>query len=379
MVTIPEPEELAIVRTSIRRFLEAEVVPHRDRWRAGKCVPKEVWLKAGRAGLLGISLPEQYGGAGGDFRHEVVLIEELGRIGFADFGVSLHNAIVAPYILHYGSEEQRRRWLPKMASGELIGALAMTEPGTGSDVQAIKTAARLKGNRYSVSGQKTFITNGQNANLILIAAKTDPAQGAKGVSLLLVETDGAAGFTRGRNLDKIGFKAQDTSELFFDEVFVPAGNLLGTEANQGFVQLMQQLPQERLIIAVQAIAALEAALDHTLAYVKEREAFGRKVFEFQNTRFVLAQAATETKVTRVFVDHCIALHLDRRLDVPTAAMAKLWASDCQNRVIDQCLQLFGGYGYMAEYPIAHMWADARVQKIYGGTNEIMKEIIARSL
>jgi acyl-CoA dehydrogenase len=291
----------------------------------------------------------------------------------------LHNAIVAPYILHYGSEEQKKRWLPRMASGELIGAIAMTEPGAGSDLQGVKTRAEKVGNQYRISGSKTFITNGQNANLIIVVTKTDPARGAKGTSLIVVETDEVEGFERGRNLDKIGLKANDTSELFFNDVMVPTANLLGAEEGQGFVQLMQQLPQERLLIGGQAIAMIERALAATIEYVKERQAFGQKIIDFQNTQFRLAELKTEATIGRVFYNDCVARHIAGGLDPATASMAKYWLSDLQGKVVDECLQLFGGYGYMNEYPIARMYRDARVQRIYGGTNEIMKLLIARSL
>jgi acyl-CoA dehydrogenase len=379
MVTQADSEELAIFRDATRKFVEREIAPHADRWRREGQVDRNLWLKAGEAGLLLVSAPEEYGGAGGNFRHEAVIIDELARANFLDFGVSLHNGIVAPYIQHYGTEEQRRRWLPKLATGELVAAIAMTEPGAGSDLQGVKTTARLDGNSYVINGQKVFITNGQLANLIIVVAKTDPALRGKGISLMVVETDEVEGFRRGRNLDKIGWKAQDTSELFFDDVRVPTSSLLGPEPNRGFAQLMDQLPQERLIIAVQAIGAIEAAIDATLEYVKQRQAFGKAIFEFQNTRFKLAEAVSEAKIGRVFVNYCIDELIAGRLDAVTASMSKWWTTQKQCEIIDDCLQLFGGYGYMSEYPISTMWADARVQKIYGGTNEIMKEVIARSL
>lgn len=371
-------EELSLFRTMARRYCEREVVPHRERWRREKRVDIAAWREAGRAGLLCASMPEAYGG-GGDFRHEAIIAEELARVGFLDFGIPLHNAILSPYILHYGSEEQKRNWLPRLATGELIGAIAMTEPGTGSDLQAIRTSARATDGGYVLNGQKTFITNGQNANLICVAAKTDPAAGGKGVSLFMVETDRVEGFRRGRNLDKIGLKGQDTSELFFDDVALAADSLLGPASNCGFQQLMQQLPQERLLIAVQAVASIEVALDETIRYVKERTAFGQRIIDFQNTQFVLATVKSEATIARVFVDHCVGELLAGRLDAVKAAMAKWWTTDKQGELIDQCLQLFGGYGVMEEYAISRMWTDARVQRIYGGTNEIMKYVIARSL
>ena len=293
--------------------------------------------------------------------------------------MGLHNCIVAPYILHYGTEEQKKRWLPRMASGELIGAIAMTEPGTGSDLQAVRTTALKDGNQYVVNGSKTFITNGQTANLIIVVAKTDPSEKAKGVSLMVVETDEVEGFRRGRNLKKMGNKAQDTSELFFDEVRIPRDNLLGTDEGMGFFQLMEQLPQERHQIACIAIAAIERALELTIAYTKERQAFGRPIFNFQNTQFKLAECKAKATMAKVFVDHCTGLLLEKKLDASTASMGKMLLTDLENEIIDECLQLFGGYGYMDEYPISRMYADARVQRIYGGTNEIMKLLIARSI
>ena len=372
-------EELAMFRESTRRFIEREITPHAARWRKDGSVDRDLWRKAGEAGLLLAGIPAEYGGAGGNFRHEAVIIDELAQANFADFGSPLHSAIVAPYILHYGTEEQRQTWLPKLATGALIGAIAMTEPGAGSDLQGVRTTAKPDGNGYLINGQKVFITNGQLANFILVVAKTDPALKGKGISLMVIETDAVEGFRRGRNLEKVGFKAQDTSELFFDDVRVPASNLLGSEPNRGFIQLMEQLPQERLIIAVQAVAAMEAAIRVTTEYVKERKAFGKTIFDFQNTRFKLAEAATEARIGRVFVDFCIEELVAGKLDVVTAAMSKWWTTQKQCEVVDECLQLFGGYGYMAEYPISTMWTDARVQKIYGGTNEIMKELISRSL
>jgi len=379
MLDPSDAQELAIFRESTRRFIEREITPHAERWRKAGSVDRALWSKAGEAGLLLTGIPAEYGGAGGNFRHEAVIIDELSRANFVDFGSPLHSAIVAPYILHYGTEEQRRTWLPKLATGELIGAIAMTEPGAGSDLQGVRTTAKLDGNSYLINGQKVFITNGQLANFILVVAKTDPALKGKGISLMVVETDEVDGFRRGRNLEKVGFKAQDTSELFFDDVRVPANNLLGSEPNRGFIQLMEQLPQERLIIGVQAVGAMELAVRITTEYVKERQAFGKTIFDFQNTRFKLAEAATEAKIGRVFVDFCIEELVAGRLDVVTAAMSKWWTTQKQCEIVDECLQLFGGYGYMAEYPISTMWTDARVQKIYGGTNEIMKELISRSL
>jgi acyl-CoA dehydrogenase len=308
-----------------------------------------------------------------------VLAEEQARILCSAFGLTLHNGIVAHYLLAYGSEAQKQRWLPRMASGELVGAIAMTEPGTGSDLQSIATQARPNGDAYVLDGQKTFITNGQQANLIIVAAKTNSQERAAGVSLLVVETDGAEGFRRGRNLEKIGMHGQDTSELFFEELRVPKAHLLGPAEGLGFAQLMQQLPQERLIVAIGAVAATEAALEHTLRYVKERKAFGKRVFDFQNTRFKLAEAHTELALARVFVERCTELLIAHQLDAVTGAMAKWWTTEKQFEITDLCLQLHGGYGYMDEYPISRAWRDARVQRIYGGTNEIMKELIGRFL
>jgi acyl-CoA dehydrogenase len=361
------------------KWLAAEIAPHYDDYEANGIVPPERWRAAGAAGLLCASMPEEYGGAGGTYAHESAIIEALGHAGVDGFGIALHNSIVAPYLLHYGSEEQKRKWLPKMATGELIGAIAMTEPGAGSDLQGVRTRAERDGNHYRINGAKTFITNGQNANLIVVVTKTDPAKGAKGVSLIVVETDEVEGFRRGRNLDKIGAHANDTSELFFDDIRVPTSNLLGTEEGQGFIQLMQQLPQERLQIGGAAIAMVERALKLTIDYVKERKAFGKHVIEFQNTQFRLAEMKTEATVGRTFYDWCVTQHLQGRLTPELASMAKLWLTELQGRVVDGCLQLFGGYGYMNEYPIARMFRDARVQRIYGGTNEIMKLLISRSL
>jgi acyl-CoA dehydrogenase len=371
-------EDLAAFRELARSFCEKELAPNQDRWLEQHHVDRDLWRKAGDVGLLCLSIPEEHGGGGGTFAHEIVLMEEQMRVGDSCWGVSLHNSIVAPYVNGYGTDEQKAAWLPKLASGEWVGAIAMTEPGTGSDLQAIKTKAIRHGDHYVLNGAKTFITNGGQADIVIVAVKTDAGQGAHGVSLLVVEAD-SPGFRRGRVLDKIGLKGQDTAELFFDDVQVPVTNLLGGAEGQGFVQLMQQLPQERLIIGISSVCAMEAAVEETLRYTKDRTAFGRPVFNFQNTRFKMAECATEAKVGRAFLDQCIVSHLRGELDVPTAAMAKWWCSDTANRVIDECLQLHGGYGYMNEYPIARAWTDVRVQRIYGGTNEIMKEIISRTL
>ena len=374
-----ESEDVTMLRDMANRFVEAEVVPHYESFEDNGLVPPSVWHKAGENGLLCAAVPEEWGGAGGHYGHDAAIIEALGHAGADGFGIALHSAIVAPYIQHYGSQEQKERWLPRLASGELIGAIAMTEPGAGSDLQGVKTSAMKSGNQYVINGSKTFITNGQNANLIIVVTKTDPSAGAKGTSLIVVETEEVEGFERGRNLDKIGLKANDTSELFFNEVKVPTSNLLGTEEGQGFVQLMQQLPQERLLIANQAIAAIERALALTIDYVKERKAFGQRIIDFQNTQFKLAQLKAEAVQARVFTDYCVGIHIDGKLDPATASMAKMLTTDLQCKVMDECLQLFGGYGYMNEYPIARMFRDARVQRIYGGTNEIMKLLIARTL
>jgi acyl-CoA dehydrogenase len=383
VLNVPRPawmtEDLVLLEDQAHRFMAAEFAPHVERWNEDHLYPREVWSKAGQAGLLCAGIPEEYGGAGGTFAHEAVIDREFSLAGLDAFGGPLHSGIVAPYILRYGTEEQKKRWLPKLATGELIGAIAMSEPGIGSDLQAVRTTAIKKGNGYLLNGSKTFITNGQHANLIIVVAKTDPKERAKGVSLMVVETDDAPGFRRGRKLKKLGLDAADTSELFFDDVALPAENLLGTQEGQGFAQLMSDLPQERLIVAVHAMAMIERALRLTIDYVKERQVFGKKVIEFQNTQFVLAECKTEATLAKVFLDHCIGQHITGKLDTVTASMAKYWITDTQGKIIDRCLQLFGGYGYMEEYPISRMYRDARVMRIYAGTNEIMKVLIARSL
>ncbi|WP_433291135.1 acyl-CoA dehydrogenase family protein [Actinoplanes sp. CA-030573] len=372
----PEHDDLAELA---RDFFAKEVLPHAGRLDRQGHPDREHYLRAGELGLLGLSVPEQYGGGGGDFTHEAVLIHEQTRCGEGSLGLAVHSGIVTGYLARYGTEEQKRRWLPGLCRGELVGAIAMTEPGGGSDLQAIRTRAVLDGEDYVVTGSKTFITNGGLADLLILAVKTDTGQGAAGISLLVCElSDDTPGFQRGRLIEKIGLHANDTAELFFDEMRVPAGNLLGSEGG-GFFQMMEQLPQERLVIGVGAVAAMQRAVELAVAYAKERTAFGKPLIGHQNTRMVLADCATRTRASRIFLDDCIGRHTRGELDVATAAMAKLWLTEGQCEVVDKCLQIFGGYGYTTEYPIARMYADARVQKIYGGTNEIMKELIARVL
>ena len=371
--------ELDLLADASRRFYERECVPHYESWEAEGSVGRDMWEKAGAAGLLGAEVPEAYGGPGGTFAHDAVIAYQGNLAGIDGWGGGLHNSIVIPYLIHYGSEEQKAAILPRMVSGALIGAIAMTEPGAGSDLQSIRTTAIRDGNHFRLDGSKTFITNGALANMIIVAAKTDPAAGGRGISLFLVETDGLDGFRRGRNLDKLGMKSNDTSELFFDGVRVPASALLGSTEGQGFVQMMEQLPQERLLIGVYAVARIERALRHTLAYVTERKAFGKRIADFQNTQFVLAECATEATIAKTFLDACIVEHLDGRLTTEKASMAKYWLTDLQARIIDRCLQLFGGYGVMAEYPMERMYRDNRIERIYAGTNEIMKLVIARGL
>jgi alkylation response protein AidB-like acyl-CoA dehydrogenase len=365
-------------RETARAFCEKEIVPHHDSWEKAGIVPRKVWTAAGAAGLLGFMMPEQYGGGGSrDFRFNAVVIEELTRARASGPGFGIHADIVSGYLLDYATDEQKARWLPRFCSGEMITAIAMTEPGAGSDLQGIQTTAIRDGDHYVLNGQKTFISNGILADLVLVVAKTDPAARHQGISLLVVER-GMDGFERGRNLDKIGLKAQDTAEMFFDDVQVPVSNLLGEEG-KGFIYLMEKLPQERLAIAVVAAAACERMLESTLQYVKDRTAFGRPIGSFQNSRFVLAELATETQIARVFVDRCIEELNSGTLTVSEAAMAKWWTTELQKKVADQCLQLHGGYGFMTEYPIAKAYLDTRIQTIYGGTTEIMKEIIGRTM
>jgi acyl-CoA dehydrogenase len=370
-------DEVRLFRTTVRQFVESELVPHQPRWRAQHHPDAQAYLKAGALGMLLPDIADDYGGGGGTFAHEAVVLEELARAGVI-FGASVQ-CIVAHYVLAFGSEEQKRRWLPPMARGELIGAIAMTEPGAGSDLQAIKTTARRDGNEFVVDGSKTFITNGYHAGLVCLAARTDPkVSGPKGLSLICVETQGLPGYRVGTPLEKIGRNGHDTCELFFDGVRVPAGNLLGTAEGQGSFQMMDQLAYERLSVAVGAAATAREAVNLTTKYVKERMIAGRPLMEYQNTRMVLAKCRTEAQVGRVFVDHCIDQFLEGKLDPVSAAMAKYWLTETEFRIVDECLQLYGGYGYMTEYPIAHMWADSRVERIFAGTNEIMKELIAWS-
>ncbi len=367
-------------RESFRTFLERDVAPFHAAWEEQGYVDRAVWNKAGENGFLCTSMPEEYGGAGVDKLFSVIEMEELGRAGFTGIGFSLHSEIVAPYLLHYGTEAQKKKFLPKLASGELVTAIAMSEPAAGSDLQGVKTSAIRQGDHYVLNGSKTFITNGWHADLVIVVAKTNPAAGGKGTSLLLVER-GMPGFVTGSRLKKIGLKAQDTAELFFNDVKIPLDNLLGGDAfeNRGFVCLMEQLPWERLQIAVTAVASAQAAIEWTCAYVKDRKAFGQAIGNFQNTRFKLAEMQTEAQIAQVFIDKCTELLMADKLDTATASMAKYWATDLQCKVIDECVQLHGGYGYMWEYPIARAFVDARVQRIYGGTNEIMKEVISRSM
>jgi alkylation response protein AidB-like acyl-CoA dehydrogenase len=364
-------------RASFRKFLEKEVLEQHEAWEEQGYVDREIWLKAGANGFLCTSMAEAYGGAGADKLFQMILMEEVARVNATGLGFSLHSEIVVPYIERYGSDAQKSHYLPKMATGELIGAIAMSEPAAGSDLQGIRTTATKDGDDYVINGSKIFITNGWHADLVIVVAKTNPAGGAKGTSLFLIEA-GTPGFAKGKRLKKVGMKAQDTAELFFDNVRVPATALLGSE-NQGFIYLMQELPWERLQIAISAAASAQSIIEQTIKYVQERKVFGTTVASFQNTRFTLAEMQTEVQIAQVFVDKCTEMLMTGKLDTATASMAKYWCSDLQCKVIDECLQLHGGYGYMWEYPVARAWADARVQRIYGGTNEIMKEVITRSM
>jgi acyl-CoA dehydrogenase len=370
--------ELESFRDAVRRFVATEIAPHQERWKKQQHVDREVWRKAGELGLLLADIPEAYGGSGGSFAHQCVVFEELAYAGDWAFGLHVH-AIVAHYLLNQGTEEQKQTYLPKLASGEMVAAIAMTEPGAGSDLKGIRTTAVRDADGYRLDGSKVFISNGYLADLIVVVAKTEPEAGAKGISLMLLETRDNPGFRVGRILEKVGQKGQDTCELFFDGARVAAGGVLGGAEGKGFSQLMTELPYERTILGVAGVAAIERALQLTIEHVRERKAFGQALIEMQNTRFVLAEAKTEATVARTFIDRCIVDMVEGRMDTVLASMAKYWISDLQCKIIDDCLQLFGGYGYMLEYPIAQMYADARVQRIYGGANEIMKEIIARSL
>ena len=371
-------DEHELFAESVKRFFADEMIPNAERWAEQRCVDRDFWEKAGIAGLMGGSVPEEYEGSGGGIGFDSVVLYEQGRAGDSGWGYGIQS-IVIHYMLAFGTEEQKRRWVPKLVSGESVGALAMSEPGCGSDVQSIQTSAENVGNQYRISGSKTFITNGGTADLIVLAAKTEKGAGAKGVSLIVVETEGLDGFRRGRKLEKLGQKGNDTSELFFDNAAVPLTNLLGQEEGQGFYQLMKQLPWERLLIGISALGTIDFALAETVSYVRERKAFGKRIMDFQNTRFKLAELKTKAEILRSFLNDCIGRLEEGALDSATASMAKYWGSETQNVVMNECLQLFGGYGFMSEYPISRLYADARVQMIYGGTNEIMKELIARSL
>jgi acyl-CoA dehydrogenase len=371
-------DDLVIFRDAVDRFIERECLPHLEEWDAAGAVPREIWRKAGEAGLLMASAPAEYGGGGASFAYDVVITERLSRFGAHGFSIPVQNCIFAPYLVHIGSEEQKRKWIPRFASGEWIGAIAMSEPGAGSDLKALRCTAVRDGDSYVINGQKIFTTLGMQADLLMVACRTGE-QGSGGISLFFVETNDCPGFTRGRKLDKIGLNAHATAELFFADVRIPASNLVGEVEGQGFTQMMFNLAQERLIVAIESSAMIERAVAETVAYVKDRKAFGKTVMDFQNTQFVLADCKTESVVGKAFVNQCIEEHLQGTLDPVTAAMAKLWLSETQGKVIDRCLQLFGGYGYINEYPIAHMYRDSRVSRIYGGTSEIMRLIVARSL
>lgn len=385
VINVPQPEfmedeEISIFADAVGKFYQQHAPQKRvEKWREDGQVEREFWNEAGAAGLLGVSVPEEYGGHGGDFRHDMVVIDQQGKHGVEGFAASLHNTIILPYLVRHGTEEQKKKYLPKLVSGELVSAIAMSEPDAGSDLQSIKTTALKDGNGYKLNGSKTWISNGQIADFIIVVAKTDPSEGAKGISLMLLETEGAEGFARGKKLDKIGLDAQDTSELFFDDVFIPGDNVLGGVEGKGFYQLMGELPQERLVIAMAAASGIEKALDVTVEYVKNRKAFGKTIWDFQNTQFVLADLKARGTAARVFVNDCIAKLLKGELDVATASMAKYWVTELQSEVVDKCLQFHGGAGYINEYDIARMYRDTRIARIYGGSNEIMKMLIARSM
>jgi acyl-CoA dehydrogenase len=385
VIDVPQPafmedEEISIFADSVGKFYERAAPEKRVlKWREDGQVEREFWREAGEAGLLGVSVPDEYGGHGGDFRHDMVVIDQQQKHGVEGFAASLHNTIILPYLVRHGTEEQKKRYLPRLVTGDLVSAIAMSEPDAGSDLQNIKTTALKDGNGYRLNGSKTWISNGQIADFIIVVAKTDPSEGAKGISLLLLETEGADGFQRGKKLDKIGLDAQDTSELFFDDVFVPGDNVLGGVEGRGFYQLMGELPQERLVIAMGAMAGIERALDVTVDYVKQRKAFGKTIWDFQNTQFVLADLKARGTAAKVFVNDCIAKLLDGKLDVATASMAKYWVTELQSEVVDKCLQFHGGAGYINEYEIARLYRDTRIARIFGGSNEIMRMLIARSM
>ncbi|MGX7953640.1 acyl-CoA dehydrogenase family protein [Tsuneonella sp. HG249] len=385
VIDVPDPEfmqdeEIAIFKDAVGKFYEQHAPQKRvEKWREDGQVEAEFWREAGAAGLLGMTVPEEYGGHGGDFRHDLVVLSEQANKGVDGFAASLHNVIILPYIVRHGTEEQKKKWLPKLVTGELISAIAMTEPGAGSDLQSITTTAIKDGNGYRLNGAKTFISSGQLANLIIVVAKTDPKEGAKGISLMVLETEGAEGFLRGKKLDKIGQDASDTSELFFDDVYMPSDSVLGGVEGRGFYQLMGELPQERLVIAIGAMTTIEKALDTTVEYVKQRKAFGKTIWDFQNTQFVLADLKAKATAAKVFVNDCIAKVLKGELDVTTASIAKYWCTELQGEVVDKCLQFHGGWGYINEYAIAKMYRDSRITRIFGGSNEIMKMLIARSM
>ncbi|MGI9376546.1 MAG: acyl-CoA dehydrogenase family protein [Tsuneonella suprasediminis] len=375
-----EDEEIAIFSDAVGKFFEQHAPAKRvETWRENGQVDREFWTEAGAAGLLGMTVPVEYGGHGGDFRHDLVVLSQQAEKGVDGFAASLHNVIILPYIVRHGTEEQKKKWLPRLVSGELISAIAMTEPGAGSDLQNISTTAIKDGNGYRLNGAKTFISSGQLANFVVVVAKTDPREGAKGISLMCLETDGAEGFRRGKKLDKVGMDAADTSELFFDDVFVPGENVLGGVEGRGFYQLMGELPQERLVIAVGAMSTIERALETTVEYVKQRKAFGKTIWDFQNTQFVLADLKAKATAGKVFLNDCIAKLLRGELDVTTASIAKYWLTELQGEVVDKCLQFHGGWGYINEYAIAKMFRDSRISRIFGGSNEIMKMLIARSM